>query len=129
MSPHYVRNGLQTVTPYFIVAHADRLVDFVVQCFDAVIIDMLRNDEGLIRHAELRIGDSMIELSEANAKYPPVQQTIHLYVSNVDDTYRKCLAAGAVSIAEPEDKHYGDRGAGIRDVHGNQWFIATHSRD
>jgi PhnB protein len=125
MSPHYVRNGLQAVTPYFIVSNADSLVDFVVQCFDARIIDMLRSEEGLIRHAELRIGDSIIELSEANQKYAPVQLAIHLFVSNVDDTYRKCLEAGADSMVEPEDKPYGERGAGIRDSHGNQWFIAT----
>ncbi|GGF86148.1 glyoxalase [Paenibacillus albidus] len=125
MSPHYVRNGFHTVTPYFIAESADSLVDFVVGCFDGRINDMQRNDEGRIRHAELQIGDSIIEVSEANSKYPPVQQTIHLYVSNVDETYRKCLEAGAVSLEEPADKTYGERGAGIRDGQGNQWFLAT----
>jgi PhnB protein len=125
MAPHYVRNGFHTVTPYFIAGNADQLVDFVVHCFDARINDMLRSDEGKLRHAELRIGDSIIEVSEANDKYPPVQLTLHLYVSNVDETYRKCLEAGAASIEEPMDKSYGERGAGIRDSQGNQWFIAT----
>ncbi|OBZ12059.1 hypothetical protein A8L34_17290 [Bacillus sp. FJAT-27264] len=129
MSPHYVRNGLQTITPYFIVSDADGLVDFVVHCFEARIIDMLRSDDGRIKHAELRIGDSMIELSEANKKYPPVQQTIHLYVSDVDKTYLKCLESGGIIIDEPVDKPYGERGAGIRDPHGNQWFIATRTQD
>lgn len=125
MSPHHIRNGFHTVTPYFIADDADQLVDFVVHCFDARINDVLRNVEGKIKHAELRIGDSIIEISEANQKYSPAQLTIHLYVKNVDETYRKCLEAGAVSLEEPLDKPYGERGAGIRDQQGNQWFLAT----
>lgn len=74
MVPHYIRNGLLNVTPYFIVAGADQLIDFVVNCFDARINDMLRNDEGKIRHAELRIGDSIIEVSK-------LMRNIHQYSS------------------------------------------------
>lgn len=125
MSPHHVRNGFHTVTPYFIADDADKLVDFVVHCFDARITNVLRNEEGRIKHAELRIGDSIIEISEANQKYPPAQLTLHLYVKNVDETYRKCLETGAVSLDEPMDKSYGERGAGIKDHQGNQWFLAT----
>lgn len=125
MATHYIRNGFHTVTPYFIAGDADQFVDFVVNCFDARINDILRNDEGKIKHAELRIGDSIIEVSEANQKYSPVKLTIHLYVRNVDETYRKCLEAGAVSLEEPNVKSYGERGAGVRDQQGNQWFLAT----
>lgn len=125
MTPHYIRNGFLNVTPYFIVDNADQMIDFAVHCFDARINDVLRNDAGKIRHAELRIGDSMIEVSEANQKYSPVQLAIHLYVRNVDETYRKCVDAGASIIEEPVDRPYGERGAGIRDLHGNQWYLAT----
>lgn len=125
MAPHHIRNGFHTVTPYFIVTNADRLIDFVVHCFDARIIDIARKDNGQVRHAEIRIGDSIIEVSEANLKYPPVQSAIHLYVNNVDEVYVRCLAAGADSIEEPQDRSYGERGAGVRDSHGNQWYIAT----
>lgn len=127
MAAHHIRNGFHTVTPYFIVRQADRLIDFVVHCFDARIIDIARKDDGEVRHAEIRIGDSIIEVSEANQKYPPVQSAIHLYIQNVDEVYTKCLAAGAESIEAPQDRSYGERGAGVRDIHGNQWYIATCS--
>ena len=127
MAPHHVRNGYHSVTPYFIVNQADRLIDFVVNCFDARIIDIARKEDGKVKHAEIRIGDSIIEVSEANQKYSPVQLTIHLYLNHVDDVYEKCLKAGAEIIEEPQDHSYGERGAGIRDSHGNQWFIATRT--
>lgn len=127
MAPHHIRNGFHSVTPYFIVANADRLIDFTVQCFDARIIDIARNEDGAVTHAEIRIGDSIIEVSEAGGKYPPVQFAIHLYVSQVDEVYKKCLSAGAESIEAPQDHPYGERGAGIRDSHGNQWFLATYT--
>ena len=129
MAPHHVRNGYHSVTPYFIVSGADRLIDFMVNCFDARIIDIARKDDGKVRHAEIRIGDSIIEVSEANSKYPPAQLTIHLYLNHVDEVYKKCLAAGAESIEEPQDHSYGERGAGVRDSHGNQWFVATRTAD
>jgi uncharacterized glyoxalase superfamily protein PhnB len=54
---------------------------------------------------------------------------VHVYVPNVDDAYRKALAAGAKSEREPSDQFYGDRSAGVTDRAGNQWWIATHVED
>jgi uncharacterized glyoxalase superfamily protein PhnB len=51
---------------------------------------------------------------------------LHLYVSNVDEAYRRALDAGAESLYAPVDQEYGDREAGVRDVGGNCWFLATH---
>lgn len=126
MRPGYIREGFQEVTPYFIVENAERLIDFVAACFGAEIQVLERHEhKGVVRHAELRIGSSVIEVSEANAIYPPVRQTIHLYVPDTDACYRKALQLGAESINEPRDMPYGERGAGVRDPHGNQWFLAT----
>ena len=54
---------------------------------------------------------------------------LHLYVPDTDALYRSALAAGATSIREPADQFYGDRSAGVRDLWGNQWWIATHMED
>jgi PhnB protein len=54
---------------------------------------------------------------------------IHLYVEDVDATYRRALEAGATSVREPADQFYGDRSGGVKDRFGNQWWIATHVED
>ena len=52
-----------------------------------------------------------------------------LYVDNVDETFQRAIAAGAISMREPTDEFYGDRGAGVLDFAGNNWYIATHKKD
>jgi PhnB protein len=47
----------------------------------------------------------------------------------VDSVYRRAVAAGATSSEEPTDQPYGDRTAGVKDVFGNQWSIATPIKD
>jgi PhnB protein len=53
---------------------------------------------------------------------------LHLYVPDTDAMYARALRAGATSISAPEDKPYGERGAGVRDPFGNSWFIATYGK-
>jgi len=53
----------------------------------------------------------------------------YLYVPDADAAYRRALEAGAVSVTEPADQPYGDRNAGVKDVFGNQWFVATQIRE
>ena len=55
--------------------------------------------------------------------------TIYLYVPNVDEVYRRAMAAGAASLTEPADQPYGDRNAGVKDAWGHTWYIATHIKD
>jgi uncharacterized glyoxalase superfamily protein PhnB len=54
---------------------------------------------------------------------------LHLYVTDVDATYRRAIEAGATSLREPADQFYGDRSGGVRDLCGNQWWISTHIED
>jgi PhnB protein len=81
------------------------------------------------RHAQVRIGDSLIGMGDAHGAYPPMPSTLHLYVPNADASYEQAMRAGAESIQPPTDQTYGDRSAGVRDPFGNRWFIATHIRD
>ena len=79
-------------------------------------------------HAEVRIEDSVIMVADANDKWPPVPCNVHVYVSDVDEVYRKALAAGATSVKEPvragEDDL--DRRGGVVDPAGITWWLATY---
>lgn len=77
-------------------------------------------------HAEVQIGDSVAMISDTSAQSKPMPGMLYAYVPDVDATYKRALAAGATPIMEPADQFYGDRHGGVRDVAGNQWWIATH---
>ena len=124
-----VPTGYHTVTPYFTVRDAAALLAFLERAFDARETFRMAGPDGSIRHAEARIGDSMVMIGQAGGEWTPRPNTVHLYVDDVDATYRKALAAGATSTREPADQFYGDRSAGVEDAQGNSWWIATHVED
>jgi PhnB protein len=118
-----------TVTPYLHPRGASDMIQFLKNAFGAV--DVMREDapNGTLQHAKIRIGDSIIEMSEAHGKYQPMPSMFYLYVNNVDDSYARALKAGGKSIEELADQAYGDRRAAIADPFGNQWYMATHIKD
>lgn len=77
------------------------------------------------RPAEIRIGDSLIMISNGAGLREPVSAFLYIYVENVDETYRRAVEAGAESLELPADLPYGDRRAMVRDVWGNLWQIAS----
>jgi PhnB protein len=124
-----VPEGYHSVTPYLIATGADRLIDFVTEAFGAEVIERMTRADGTIGHAEVRIGDSVVMLSEARGEWKPMPAAIYLYVPDTDATYRSALGAGATSVMEPADQFYGDRNAGVKDPVGNLWWIGTHKED
>jgi len=124
MSTNGVRPGLHSVTPYLIVDGARKLIEFAKHAFGAEEVSCYEAD-GRVAHAEIRVGDSILELSDARPEYPATQAVLHYYVADVDAVYAKTLEAGATSITVPADQPYGERGAGVKDPFGNQWYLAT----
>ena len=121
-----IREGFHTITPYLIVREAAGLIDFVKQAFGAEELYRGTGSAGGI-HAEVRIGDSMVMIGGGEALSPSsMPAAIHLYVKDADAVYKRALEAGAASLGEPVDQYYGDREAGVKDVAGNHWYIATH---
>lgn len=125
LGPRYVPEGLRDINIYFHPARAPKFIEFLKQAFAAEQVARFETPDGIVMHASVRIGDSIIEMGEAS----PMPVTTYLYVPNVDEVYRNALAAGATSIAEPTDHPYGDRGAGVKDAWGHTWYIATHIKD
>jgi uncharacterized glyoxalase superfamily protein PhnB len=101
------------------------MIEFVRAAFDAEELRRDTDGSGRITHAEVRIGDTIVELSDGNGKYPPRLNTLHLFVADTDSCYRRAVDAGAASLYEPADMPYGERSAGVEDPFGNHWYIAT----
>ena len=121
--------GLGTVTAFLHPHGADRMIDFLKEAFGAEEQDRAQSPDGVIHHAVVRIGDSMIEMGEARGEWQPMATTFFMYVDDVDSLYQRAVAAGAVSQSIPADQPYGDRVAGVTDPFDNVWYIATHIRD
>lgn len=121
-SKTFKREGFHAVTPYLTVKPAVELVDFVKQAFGAVEVFRTTGSAGGL-HCEVKIGDSMVMIGGG----PGVDTrpaSIHLYVSDVDEVYERAMAAGATSLVTPADLEYGERMAAVKDVGGNDWYIA-----
>lgn len=124
MNPKHVPPNYRSLNPYLTVSGAERLLAFLQKVFDAEVIDDHR-DGGRIAHAAVKIADGVVELSEATEQWGAMPGAIHIYVPDVDATYRRALDAGAASLFPPTDMFYGERGAGVKDVCGNNWYPAT----
>jgi uncharacterized glyoxalase superfamily protein PhnB len=122
------REDLLMVTPYVIVSDVHQEIKFIEQVFGAEgKIHGLGSKGGF--HSEFRIGDSLLMIGGGGEgstwKGAPVPAVFHLYVEDVDGVYQRAIDAGAISLGAPADMDYGERGAGIEDVGGNHWYIAT----
>jgi len=117
-----------TITTHFRVSSAVDFIAFLEQAFGGREEFRAQMPDGKIAHAEVRIGDSVVEMGEANEQYPPIAFAIHLYVDNVDELYERALAAGATSVRPVVNQFYGDREGTVKDPFGNQWYIASPVR-
>jgi PhnB protein len=125
----YIPKGLYNVNVYMHPLRAEAVIGFLKRAFNAEEIAKYASPDGVVHHAQVRVGDSVIEMGEANGPYQPMQSTFYMYVPDCDAVYRRALAAGAKSISEPVDHPYGDRSGGVTDPFGNTWYIATHIKD
>ena len=126
MNERYKPAGWSTFSPYLIVNGAAATIEFLNRVFDAVEVRRIPGESGRIMHAEVRIEDSIIMLADSvPPEWPPTASSVHIYVRDVDATYRKAVAAGAVSVQEPVKGEDEDKRGGIKDAGGITWWIAT----
>jgi PhnB protein len=128
-SGNYKWEGAPDVQPYLHPLRAEPVINFLKRAFGAEDLGRATSPDGVMHHATIKIGDSFMEMGEAQGPYQPMPTMFYLYVPNCDDMYHRALAAGATSISEPKDQPYGDRSGAVKDVFGNQWYIATHFKD
>lgn len=114
----YRPEGWPTVTPRIFAEDAKGLVKFLKQVFAAT--GTYREE----RPSEIRIGDSMLMVTEAGVR-PPSPAFLYVYVQDADAAYRRAVKAGARVVEKPIDTPYGDRRCMVEDTWGNTWQIAT----
>jgi PhnB protein len=119
--------GFRSLTQYLILDHVAGFQKFIEGAFGATEKFLLRDADGVIRHAEARLGESIIEFAQAGGQYLAMPAGLHYYVKNSDQVYAQALKSGGTSLYEPANRDYGDREAGVRDPAGNSWFISTHT--
>jgi len=134
-----IPEGFHTVTPYLIVRDAARAIDFYKQAFGASELFRTTDPEsGKVRHAEIKIGDSPIMLTDESPQFPDWQSPqsrggtpvhIYLYVEDADTWFKRAITAGAKELLPLKDQDYGDRSGGVTDPFGHIWYVATHIRD
>jgi PhnB protein len=135
---NYMPEGKHTVTPYLVVRGADKAIEFYIKAFGAKELNRNTGPDGkTIMHAEIKIGDSAILLTEEAPHWGTnspqslggVAGSLYLYVPNVDASYKQAVDAGCESKMAPADMFWGDRFAKLQDPFGHEWSLATHIED
>ena len=137
MSVQPVPEGYRTLIPYLAVDDAAKAIEYYKKAFGAEETGRMEAPGGKIGHAELKIGDSHVMLSDPfpQASTTPPKElggtsaSIFMYVEDVDAVVQKAVDAGATVTMEVEDQFWGDRFGSITDPFGHIWSIATHVED
>jgi PhnB protein len=133
-----IPKGFHTVTPSLIVRDAAAAIDFYKKALGAEELMRMPTPDGKIGHAELKIGDSIIFLSDefpnmGVSKSPQTlggcTGTLNLYVRDVDATFQQAVSAGGKATMPVADMFWGDRYGTFIDPFGHHWGIGTHKED
>ena len=129
VSPATLPFGYHSVNPYIVVDDADAFIAFLVETFNGREQGRELTPEGVIEHADVLIGDSLVMISEASDRFPARPCVHFVYVDDVDLVFDRAVSRGAQVLLAPTDQPWGDRVGGIIDSFQNRWWIATHQRD
>jgi len=132
-----IPEGYHTATPYLVVRNAAEAIEYYKKAFGAQELVRMPTPDGKIGHAEIKIGDSVIMLSDENdrgtSKSPQTlggtTAGIMLYVQDADATFKSAINAGGKVFMPPTDMFWGDRFGQFTDPFGQTWSVATHKED
>lgn len=134
---NHIPDGYSSVTPYLICKGAARALDWYREALGAQELFRMPGPDGVIAHAEIRIGNSVLmladEFPDMGARSPqslggsPVG--LMIYVPSCDAVFERAVAAGATVERGLQDQFYGDRSGTIVDPFGHKWTLATHVED
>ncbi|ANN20672.1 extradiol dioxygenase [Amycolatopsis orientalis] len=125
-----IPTGYHSVTPWIISRDTARVIDFLKRVFDAEPLgEPVYVEGGKIGHAEVRIGDSVVMLFDAQDDWIETPAYLRLYVEDSVETQRRAVEAGAEEVTRQTELFFGDRVGRVRDPFGNLWWIQTRLVD
>jgi PhnB protein len=131
-----IPDGYHSLTPYLAVPDGAKAIEFYTSVFGAEVISRQDMPDGRVGQAELRFGNSMLQLSDQMPQIglrAPNGEWVHSslvhYVPDVDATYAKAVAAGAKPVEEVQTFMTGDRFGTVIDPFGHRWAILTKVED
>jgi len=132
-----IPEGFHTVTPHLVIKGAAAAIDFYKRAFGAQVVNRMDGPGGSVGHAELKIGDSIIFLADefpgGPCKSPQslggTTATLHLYVPDVDASFKQAVSAGGRETMPVTDMFWGDRFGQLQDPFGHTWSIATRKEE
>ena len=137
MAVKAIPDGYYSLTPYLVIKGAAEAIEFYKKAFGATEILRMPGPGGRIMHAEVKIGNSILMLSDENPErgfFSPsttgkATSSMMLYTDDVDATFKRAVGAGAKGDQQPTDMFWGDRMGNLTDPFGHKWAIATHKED
>ena len=129
--------GYQTITPSIICRDAASAIDFYTRAFGAEELSRMPGPDGKLMHAEVRIGDSRLMLTDENPAWglkSPLStngnpSSLHLYVANADEAFKRAVDAGCTVQYPLEDTVWGDRYGKVVDPYGHEWGLAHRIKE
>ena len=118
-----------TIYPYFGYKDAAAAVDWLQRAFAFEIIQVNKDEQGIVMHAELRFGNGAIMIGTSPERVPPssaADHGIYVYVEDVDAHYQRSSAAGAQIVYPPEDTGWGTRRYRVLDPEGYEWSFGSY---
>ena len=128
-SAHPIPEGYTAITPWIIARGVPKLIDYLKTAFDAMEIARIVNPDGLVGHAEVRIGGAAIMMFDAKPDWPDTPAFIRLYVEDGEAIFQQAIKAGGTKVTPMTDLGFGERVGRVRDPLGNLWWIQTHIED
>ena len=137
MSVKPIPDGYHTLTPFLTIRDAAKAIEFYKAAFGAQERGVMKAPDGKVMHAELKIGDSIVMLSDEFPDFGSISPQalggsasgLHIYLDNVDAAFDRAVKAGAQVEMPVMDQFWGDRYGRLKDPFGHKWSIATHVKD
>ena len=131
-----IPEGYHSISPSLTCKDAARAIEFYKSVFGATEIMRMPGPQGLIMHAEIRIGDSVVFINDeipgmavapSGTSISPVY--LFLYTEDVDAVFSRAMAANCKVTMPVADQFWGDRYGKFNDPFGHTWGVATHVED